>query len=181
MNRTVRLPKPPNEVVTATICALTTEHISQVDTIWLGILRGTEQPDAYWNWSYKLRLSQNNERYEAYAIELDELLQGVILLETQWHRSWLSERSRLVYVEYLSSAPWNRRPIEDPPYLRHVGQALLRVARQRSVELGYAGRVGLHSIPGSEGFYERLNMMNNGADPDKEGLVYFEYAAMSSQ
>lgn len=178
MYRTVQLPKPPNEVATVTICPLTAEHIEEIDTLWIGILKGTDQPDAYWNWSYKLRLSQNNDRYEAYGLALEEVLQGVVLLETQWHRSWLSGRDRLVYVEYLVSAPWNRRPIENPPYLRHVGKALLTVARQRSVELGYAGRVGLHAIPGSEGFYERLNMIDNGADPEKEGLIYFEYAAV---
>ncbi|MEM6866829.1 MAG: hypothetical protein AAF528_00395 [Cyanobacteria bacterium P01_C01_bin.121] len=181
MNRTVRLPKPPDEIVTALVCALTPEHVQQIDSVWTDILRETGQPDADWNWSYKLRLSFNEERYEAYGIEQDEILHGVILLETQWHRSWFSERYPLVYVEYLSSAPWNRRPIEDPPYLRQVGRALLTVARQRSVELGYDGRVGLHALPGTEGFYDHLNMLDNGPDPEKEDLVYFEYAALQPQ
>ena len=120
----------------------------------------------------------NDSRYEAYAIELDELVQGVMLLETQWHRSWSPARSPLVYVEYLASAPWNRRPIEDPPYLAGVGRTLLLLARQRSVELGYGGRVGLHSLPRTEAFYHRNNMAGYGSDPDKDGLVYFEYAAL---
>ncbi|MEO1685673.1 MAG: hypothetical protein AAFS06_20750 [Cyanobacteria bacterium J06631_12] len=178
MNRTVRLPKPPDEWVSATICTLTSEHVEQIDDIWNGILRAAEEPDAAWNWSYKLRLSLREERYEAYGIELDELLHGVVLLETQWHRSWFAQAYRLVYVEYLAAAPWNRHPLEDPPYLKRVGSALLTIARQRSVELGYEGRVGLHALPGTEGFYDRLNMMDNGPDPEKEGLVYFEYAAM---
>lgn len=178
MNRTVRLLQPPDEWVSALICPLTREHVEQIDDIWNGILREAEQPDAAWNWSYKLRLSLSEERYEAYGIELDEILHGVVLIETQWHCSWFSQAYRLVYVEYLSAAPWNRRPLEDPPYLKRVGSALLTIARQRSVELGYEGRVGLHALPGTEGFYDRLNMMDNGPDPEKEGLVYFEYAAM---
>jgi hypothetical protein len=178
MNRLIRLPKPPNDVVVATICPLTQEHVEQIDTIWNDILRETRQPDAYWDWAYKLRLALDDDRYEAYGIELDEILQGLVLIETQWHRSWLPGRFPLVYIEYLASAPWNRRPIEDPPYLKNVGRALLFLARQRSVELGYEGRVGLHAIPGAEGFYRHFNMIDNGPDPDKDGLVYFEYTAL---
>uniref|UniRef100_A0A8T6QJ72 GNAT family N-acetyltransferase n=1 Tax=Lyngbya confervoides BDU141951 TaxID=1574623 RepID=A0A8T6QJ72_9CYAN len=143
------------------------------------MLRETQQPDADWNWAYKLQLAVNDERYEVYGMELEALLQGVILLETQWHRSWLPQRFPLVYVEYLASAPWNRRLIEDPPYLVGVGRALLLFARQRSLELGYGGRVGLHSLPGAEAFYHRYQMPDYGPDPDKGGLVYFEYAAFT--
>ncbi|MGI8936255.1 MAG: hypothetical protein ACR2FS_19515 [Phormidesmis sp.] len=56
-----------------------------------------------------------------------------------------------------------------------IGRTLLLFARQRSVELGYSGRVGLHSISDSEAFYQRQGMPDYGADPDKDGLVYFEY------
>jgi hypothetical protein len=37
--------------------------------------------------------------------------------------------------------------IEQPPWLKRVGTLLLLFARQRSLELGYGGRVGLHSLP----------------------------------
>ena len=84
-----------------------------------------------------------------------------------------------VYVEYLASAPWNRRLLEDPLYLVGVGRALLLLARQRSVELGYGGRVGLHALPGAEAFYRRYDMPDYGPDLDKDGLVYFEYGALT--
>jgi hypothetical protein len=148
-----------------------------------GILRETEQPDASWDWAYKLRLALNDDRYEAYGIEFEALLQGVILLETQWHRSWLPQRFPLVYVEYLASAPWNRRLLEDPSYLIGVGRALVLFARQRSVEVGYGGRVGLHALPGAEAFYRRYDMPDYGPDPDTDtdtdGLVCFKYATLT--
>ncbi|MEP0873982.1 hypothetical protein NDA01_30215 [Trichocoleus desertorum AS-A10] len=97
-------------------------------------------------------------------------------LETQWHRSQLPQRDRLIYVEALAVAPWNRRLLENPPYLQGVGRTLLLWARQRSLELGYGGRVGLHALPGSEGFYRRNQMAEYGPDSDKEGLIYFEYS-----
>lgn len=68
--------------------------------------------------------------------------------------------------------------MEDPPYFRGVGRALLMFARQRSLELGYSGRVGLHALPGSETFYRRQGMLDLKADPGKDGLVYFEYNAL---
>ena len=179
MPRSLRLTQPPNRIVTAAIGLLTQEQVGQIDDIWGGILQETQQPDARWDWAYKLRLAVNDDRYEAYGIEFEALLQGVILLETQWHRSWLPQRLPLVYVEYLASAPWNRRLLEDPPYLLGVGRALLLFARQRSVELGYGGRVGLHALPGAEAFYRRYTMPDYGSDPDKDGLVYFEYAALT--
>jgi hypothetical protein len=42
----------------------------------------------------------------------------------------------------------NRQLIQRPPKLKGVGTALLVFARTRSMELGYKGRVGLHSLPG---------------------------------
>lgn len=155
-------------------------HLEDYETIWKGILLETEQPDRYWMWDYKFRQSNRDERFEAYAIEVDDLTQGLMLLETQWHRSQTPQRYPLVYIEAVATAPWNRRNLEDPPYLRSVGRSLLLFARQRSVELGYGGRVGLHSLPEVEGFYRRNQMPEYGADPDKEGLVYFEYRSIST-
>jgi hypothetical protein len=70
--------------------------------------------------------------------------------------------------------------IEDPPYFVGIGRALLAFARQRSADLGYGGRVGLHSLLESEAFYHRQGMPDYGADPDKDGLVYFEYGTLQS-
>ena len=99
-------------------------------------------------------------------------------METQWHRSHLPERWPLVYVEAIASAPWNRIEIERPPWLRGIGRRLLAFSRVRSAELGYGGRVGLHSLSGAEGFYQQLLMPDYGADPEKDGLVYFEYGVI---
>jgi hypothetical protein len=81
----------------------------------------------------------------------------------------------VVYIEALASAPWNRKTIQKPPELKGVGTVLLNFARFRSLNLGYEGRVALHALPGAERFYDSRNMMNFGADADKEDLIYFEY------
>ena len=162
------------------ICTMSQEHLFQIETIWKGMLIALQEPDKAWNWDYKLRLATHEARFEAYVVEIDGLAQGVILVETQWHRSQVAAaaRPRLVYVEYLAAAPWNRREIEDPPDFVGVGRALMTFSRRRSAALGYEGRVGLHALPTAKGFYDKLNMPDYGADPEQDELVYFEYGRL---
>ena len=44
-----------------------------------------------------------------------------------------------------------------------------------SIEEGYKGRIGLHSLPQSNDFYSnRCGMIDLGADPHYQNLRYFE-------
>lgn len=169
-------------LVPGLICTMSQKHLSQIEAVWKGMLLALQEPDKAWNWEYKLRLATHEDRFEAYVVEVDTLAQGVILIETQWHRSQLdgplSSRPPLVYVEYLATAPWNRRPIENPPFYTGIGGTLMAFVRTRSAELGFNGRVGLHALPTADGFYQRLRMPNYGPDPNKDGLVYFEYGLL---
>lgn len=177
MQQTIQLVNGAGNLVDALLCSMEPRHLNDYQEVWQQLLAATDQPDQGWPWDYKLRLAQNDERFEAYAVEVEGFTQGLLLIETQWHRSGLPQRYPLVYVQAISSAPWNRISIEDPPYFFGVGRALLLFARKRSEQLGYQGRVALHALPGSEGFYRRVNMPDYGPDPDKEGLIYFEYGA----
>lgn len=180
MSQPVQLLTSNGQVIAGQIVPMEQHHYDEVNTVWKPILVATKQPDAGWIWDYKLRQSLREERYEAYVLDVDGFPQGLIFVETQWHRSHLPERAPLVYVEAISTTPWNRSDIEQPPWLKRVGTLLLLFARQRSVDLGYGGRVGLHSLPEAEQFYQRQQMPDYGPDPEKENLVYFEYSAISS-
>ena len=177
MQQTIQLVTGTGNLVDGLLCSMEPKHLNDYHDVWEPMIEMTDQLDQGWPWDYKLRQAQNEERFEAYAVEVDDFTQGLLLLETQWHRSGLPQRYPLVYVQAIASAPWNRIRIEDPPYFLGVGRSLLLFARKRSEQLGYQGRVALHALPGSEGFYRRLNMPDYGPDPDKEGLIYFEYGA----
>ena len=83
----------------------------------------------------------------------------------------------LVYIDYLESAPWNLQFVTTPQYLG-VGQMLVREATRRSVEIGFRGRVGLHSLPQVVSFCERkCGFLGCGPDSEYHGLVYFEFTA----
>lgn len=131
--------------------------------------------DKFWDWLFKLEMINRSEEYEGYALEAEGCTQGFMKIETQRHGSHEVYGQKLVYVEYLATAPWNRKEIQRLPRYKGVGTNLLRYARVRSVELGYRGRVGLHSLPGSVKFYENQLMDNFGPDEGNDDLIYFEY------
>lgn len=178
MHQTIELQQGNGQLVEATFCTMQARHLTQFSIFWKAMLEEMGEEDTFWDWARKKELSLTNDRYEAYAIEHDNLAQGLIWLETQWHRSYMRSHQPLVYVEALASAPWNRSRTNPVPYFVGVGTALLQFARQRSLQLGYRGRLGLHALPGSESFYESRNMLNFGYDPDRE-MVYFEYGLIN--
>lgn len=169
-----------NQAVSATLLSLNQKHIEDFATRWRAPLVQASQADKYWDWHFKERLSETRDNYEGYAVECEGTTQGLLALETQQHRSVLAPSEPLVYVVALSAAPWNRKPLQNPPQFKRVGTLLLNFSRIRSLALGYKGRVGLYALPDAEGFYERRSMtrFDFPADAyvdDDEPLTYFEY------
>lgn len=104
--------------------------------------------------------------------------QGVMLIKTSTEFARLppDEGKPLVYIDYLEAAPWNwvMPEICRAGQFRGIGSILFWAAMVRSVEEGFHGRVGLHSLPQSEQFYEKAGMETVGRDPNKQNLLYFE-------
>ncbi len=167
--------------VEADVVELTQKHADDYTGQWKEQLRLYEQEDKFWDWEFKLEFVINRQpNREGYAIEYEDETQGLMIIETQLHGSRLAEGQRLIYVDGIASAPWNREMIQRPPNYKGVGTALLSFARTRSLELGYNGRVGLHSLPGSEKFYDLQGMIDLGEDEDYDDLIYFEYGIWRS-
>lgn len=170
-------------MVEAELVTLNAKHVEDYEQIWQGLLRELGEEDQSLSWRFKEQLATRQASYEGYAIEYEGLTQGMVLIETQNHWSLFTRGQRLVYVETLASAPWNRVSIQRPPDLKGVGRSLLLYAKQRSIELGYSGRVGLHSLPGAIRFYDRLGMMRLELEPEEildaaEKVPYFEYMGL---
>ena len=60
---------------------------------------------------FKLEFITRQENHSGYAIECFDLTQGLMMVETQLHGSRDLIGKRLVYIEALTSAPWNRKEI----------------------------------------------------------------------
>lgn len=171
------------ELVEASLVQLSSKHVEHFDLIWQAVLLEFEEPDARLSWRFKQQLADRNANYECYALECEELTQGLLMLETQNRWSEFDRGQRLVYVEVIMTAPWNRVSIQRPPELRGVGTALMSFTQQRSRDLGYKGCVGLQSLPEAVSFYERMGMMRLELEPEDivdagEKLPYFEYRAL---
>jgi GNAT superfamily N-acetyltransferase len=164
-----------NQRIETLLVDLAQKHLENFEDHWRPMLERAGAEDKFWDWVVKKRISLSSDNFESYAIEHEGMTQGLMAIETQWHRSQIDRRNRIVYVQAIASAPWNRKVIQPQPELRGVGTALLLFARQRSWELGYEGRVGLHALPGAESFYDDQNMADYGPDPERENLTYFEY------
>lgn len=132
-----------------------------------------------WRWHEKVQLTHNLLPYPTLAIECSGEIQGMMLLKTDGCLGRLpsAQGKPIVYIELLSTAPWNLKEYIHPPRYSGVGTILIGAAIQISMEYGFKGRIGLNSLPRSERFYERLNFEFLGRDADKQNLKYYELSA----
>ncbi|MEH2156524.1 GNAT family N-acetyltransferase [Nostoc sp.] len=163
-----------NKIVNGDIETMSDSHLADFEIFWKPRLKATDQEDKHWDWIKKRNVTDVQPNYERYALVCERITQGLMLLEIDWHRSRLKPGKNLVYIDFLATAPWNRKLIEEAQSYKHIGGNLIAFAIERSFDLGYKGRIGLHSLSRAEEFYNRLKMTNFGEDIDKQKLKYFE-------
>jgi hypothetical protein len=159
-----------------------------VDYAWLTFLHAAEAEakasgkpfveldHAHWAWEAKVSQSAKLLSCPTFAIECDGETQGLMLVKTDGHFASLpAEKDKpLVYITYLATAPWNLPGVVGQPRFSGVGTVMLAAAVQMSIEAEFKGRVGLHSLPQAESFYECHGLVNLGIDPEKENLKHYE-------
>ncbi|MCI0682120.1 MAG: hypothetical protein L0Y71_08450 [Gemmataceae bacterium] len=131
----------------------------------------------HWDWRNKAD-SVEGGHHMLVAVELDGGIQGLMAVLRHPRPARLGD-GHLVYVDYLESAPWNLKGAADPPRFLDVGSILMAEAVRISVEGGFEGRVGLHSLPQAEAFYNKCRMTRLGNDPDYYDLPYYEHPGRS--
>lgn len=116
------------------------------------------------------------------AIECEGRLQGLMKVNTVSHRCRLPEQRgrELVYIDYVEVAPWNIKPFTEAlglqPRYSAVGTRLVEAAVRLSLDEGFKGRVGLHSLPASERFYlSGCRMTGVERDTNKQDLLWCEF------
>jgi hypothetical protein len=137
----------------------------------------------HWGWDWTRKISRLGSKVLGfYGIECAGQMQGMMEVAKEGYLAKLPAQKGkpLIYVRYIETAPWNLRLLEANPRYGGVGSRLIRIAIELSLEEGYKGRVGLHSLPGQgrggpEWFYENTcKMVPVEAERDGEGLLYFE-------
>ena len=136
----------------------------------------------HWDWSQKAGML-DLLAYRCMGIEHGGRMQGLMMLSTVAVKGRLAQHlgKPALYVEFLETAPWNLRALTGTPQFLGVGVRLLEAAVVFSQQEGFSGRLGLHSLPQSEGFYRRY-MTDLGLDPKhSQRLRYFEMHAQQGR
>jgi hypothetical protein len=161
-------------------------HLASVEKEWTPILlrRLRELVDQrqplpenwHWVWRDKVARIRGLLAYRTFAIVCEGQTQGLVQINTAGTCRLPGQVSKpLAYVDYLETAPWNRASMVQQPYFGLVGTVLIRAAIEVSLEEGFRGRIGLHSLPQSEAFYAKAcEMTELGIDGTYENLKYFE-------
>lgn len=132
----------------------------------------------HWNWERKSP-ALATQTSTGFGVVCEGKWQGVMLTKRSPYTAQLDScrGAPLVYIDFIEVAPWNWviSGIGRTGLYRSVGSRLFWKAVKQSEEEGFRGRVGLHSLPQAEKFYEvGCGMTPLGRDPSKQNLTYFE-------
>jgi len=67
--------------VNATLMTLTKKHLDDFDTFWQSRLQASDEEDGHWDWNKKNQFTLFSSDYEKYAIECEQITQGLMMLE----------------------------------------------------------------------------------------------------
>lgn len=137
-------------------------------------LRRREQ-SSHWDWQRKVDYYRPGIASRFFALECDGATQGLMIVDTATMFCQVEGQKGkpLVYVHYVSTAPWNLPSVTDRPIYAGVGSVLIAVAVQLSIDEEFQGRVGLQALPQAVEFYRRLGFSHIG-ESGKPPLPYFE-------
>ena len=148
--------------------AITEQHLADWEDEWVpelskvlqrlqayGVERHLWPQDLDWDWRKKTRLLRGMLARPAFSVVCNGMTQGMMIVDTAMRRCRINSQKGkyLVYVEYVESAPWNRKYLFDPPRYHGVGTILIRTVIELSKDLEFHGRIGLHSLPQASEFY----------------------------
>jgi hypothetical protein len=151
----------------------------QTDDRAVQIMGDMAVQDRRWDWRNKFAIAPGTNRRLFGILNGSDVEAAMLLLFGKTSRH--TPTAPIVYVDYVAVAPWNRAPIHAPQRFRGLGTVLLGKAVSVSCSSGFQGRCGLHSLPQSVGFYQKLGMTDLGADPVYQSLRYFEFTDTAAQ
>jgi len=136
----------------------------------------SEWPQTWqWDWIDKIAAARGTDGIRWFSIVARGQTQGFAPLDLRkTSREPGAFGEPLVYVHYLEVAPWNWTEFGVTPRFRGTGLALMMAATATSIEAGFKGRLGLHSLPQADSYYRKIGMTDLGRDPIYQNLRYFE-------
>jgi hypothetical protein len=140
------------------------------------VTTGNSPEDSHWDWRRKANAWRGLLGYQSFSIVCQRELQGLMLTNDMTSARIPAQFGKpIIYVEFLATAPWNRPELRMPPKYRGCGRIFILAAIQTSIDAGFRGRIGLHSLPAAEMFYEeKCGFTRLGQDSSHQNLTYYE-------
>jgi hypothetical protein len=128
--------------------------------------------DYHWNW-VKKAVFYNTSEYNWFFLKTSDGVQGVCL--TFHPKESVFQRVDIFYVQYLSSAPWNRKSSLHERLYTGIGNEILKQVQYYFMKKHhYSYGFSLHSLPQSQNYYEHIGMVNIPEYNDEKGLLFYE-------
>jgi hypothetical protein len=143
-----------------------------------GVPTSSLPQQVHWNWAVKAVHTAGVLAYRSFGIEAAGKMQGlmIVLLTGKNARLDPDKGKPLVYVDFIETAPWNAKEYTSTPLYKGVGVRLIQAAARLSIDESFAGRVGLHTLSQSAGFYANACEMTS-LGLDSNHLEYLELTA----
>lgn len=129
--------------------------------------------DFHWEWPGIVRQESSEYIRKTFYYFADGFVEGALHAYFP-KQSLVNKGHKLVYVDFVAVAPWNRPKAAGSKRYGGIGTALIRTVIKHSHEQGYEGCIALHSLPQAESYYEGLGMEEHGLDGTYHDLRYFE-------
>lgn len=132
-------------------------------------------PDSHWDWVAKAKHAVSSMALETFALECAGDTQGLMLVNLASFAKLSSQLGRdILYVELLATAPWNRPTQSQAGIYKGVGRVLIATAIRFSIDQGFGGRIGLHSLPTSQSWYRDTILLTDCGYDEAKDMQYFE-------
>ncbi|ASV12163.1 GNAT family N-acetyltransferase [Leptospira santarosai] len=128
--------------------------------------------DIGWNWNTKA-FSKFSNNYIWSSLVVNDINEGIII-------GYHPENSKIyeyniIYIDYLATAPWNRKTVLGVGKYIGIGTLLLKATIKYGLgQFNYTPGFNLHSLSHAEDYYRKIGMRDLGIDNQKEGLRIFE-------
>jgi hypothetical protein len=134
-------------------------------------------PDGHWDWRDKMEEAAK-EAHASFFVRHENSVEAIMECRLlHFAREPSQANQPAVYVNHVAVAPWNRNEIKNPRNIAKLGDLMIATAISLSLDEGFSGRTGLHSLPQAEGFYLNCGMSDLGLDNHYGGLRYFEFTS----
>jgi len=114
--------------------------------------------DSHWDWIWKAS-HYNSSEYNWFFLKTSDGVQGVCI--TFHPKKSKLQEVNIFYIEFISSAPWNRKSILHDQKYKGIGTEIIKQIQYYFINnLNYCHGFSLLSLPQAREFYEKIGMIN---------------------